>query len=367
MSPEMPDKPPRVWCLLGHKAGDNTQVTALADALGWPWTPVRIHARPWELMTHLALRVTLAGIDRRRSSGLAPPWPDLVISAGRRNEPVARWIQSQSGEATRLVHVGRPWAPLSTYDLIVTTPQYNLPDEPNIQHNTLPLYRHDADALSREAAALAPQLATLPSPRIALLLGGDSGKFVFTREKGRRLGQLASTLARAASGSIVLTDSPRTPRAAMDACVEAIDVPASVHRWTADAPNPYRGILGSADAFIVTGESMSMLAEARAQQRPMYIFDMDDDPKIPWWRHRHAWRYKPLSHRLAMRLAPQRMRRDIGRIQSALVSADEAQWLNKISAEEGPGPAVDSRVAHRPGADELAITARKIRILLEMR
>lgn len=362
----MPDKsPPRVWCLLGYKAGDNTQVTALADALGWPWSPIRIHARPWELTTHLALRATLAGIDRSRSSELLPPWPDLLISAGRRNEPVARWIQSQSAGATRLVHVGRPWAPLSTYDLIVTTPQYLLPDLPNIRHNRLPLFHHDADALDQEAAALAPQLATLPSPRIALLLGGDSGKFVFTPEKGRRLGQLASTLARASSGSIILTDSPRTPRAAMDACVEAIDVPAFVHRWSADAPNPYRGILASADAFIVTGESMSMLAEARAQRKPLYIFDMHDDPKTRWWRHRHAWRYKPVSHRLAMRFAPQRMRRDIGRIQNALVSAGEAQWLNTASAEEGLGAVVDSCAAPPPGANELAITAQKVRTLLE--
>ena len=27
---------PLLWLLLGHKAGDNNQVLALADALGWP-------------------------------------------------------------------------------------------------------------------------------------------------------------------------------------------------------------------------------------------------------------------------------------------------------------------------------------------
>ena len=34
--------------------------------------------------------------------------------------------------------------------------------------------------------------------------------------------------------------------------------------------------LGLADAFIVTSESMSMLAEACAMQKPVYMFDMDD-------------------------------------------------------------------------------------------
>jgi len=363
--PEIPDKQaPRIWCLLGHKAGDNTQVTALADALGCPWTPIRIHARPWELATNLALRISLAGIDRRRSSELAPPWPELIISAGRRNEPVARWIQARSGGRTRLVHIGRPWAPLAAYDLIVTTPQYSLPDQANILHNTLPLQHHDSDALTREAAALAPQLSALAAPRIALLLGGDSGKFVFTAAKAQRLGALATMLAQVSAGSIMLTSSPRTPEAAITACVAAITAPTFIHRWSADAANPYRGILGSADAFIVTGESMSMLAEASALHKPLYIFDMADEPARPWWRHAHAWRYKPLSHRVAMRIAPRRMRRDIGLIQNTLVSSGSAQWLNPASASAGlPAPRQAVAASHA-GSEELINSAKRVKGLL---
>ena len=29
--------PPRVWLMMGHKAGDNSHVQALAEALGWPF------------------------------------------------------------------------------------------------------------------------------------------------------------------------------------------------------------------------------------------------------------------------------------------------------------------------------------------
>ena len=96
--------------------------------------------RVWELLVHAGARPTLAGINRSRSSALEPPWPDIVITAGRRNEPVARWIRQQSGARSRLVHVGRPWAPLENWDLIITTPQYFLPAAPNILHNRLPLH-----------------------------------------------------------------------------------------------------------------------------------------------------------------------------------------------------------------------------------
>ena len=47
---------PRVWLLLGHKAGDNNQVLALAEALAWPWEEKRIVYRPWELLSQPAAR-----------------------------------------------------------------------------------------------------------------------------------------------------------------------------------------------------------------------------------------------------------------------------------------------------------------------
>jgi mitochondrial fission protein ELM1 len=353
----MSESQANIWCLLGRKAGDNTQVRALAEALGGGFTEKQILARPWELLPQLFLRVTLAGIDRAASSELAPPWPELVISAGRRNEPVARWIRLQSGGRTRLVHVGRPWAALDHWDLIVSTPQYFLPDRANIQHNELPLYRLPVDDLAGEAERWRPRLVDLPRPWIAVLVGGDSGKFVFTPEKGARLGQWANRLAMSAGGSVVAIESPRTPKSSGDTLSEQLSGPHRFHRW-GDGDNPYRGILALADAFVVTGESMSMLAEAASTAKPLYIFDMGDGGR-PWWRLVHSYRYKPLSHRLAMALGPQRMRRDVGRIQSALVDGGKACWL---------GP--DSRyrecetVTAPLSEEELAATAARVRQLL---
>jgi mitochondrial fission protein ELM1 len=94
--------------------------------------------------------------------------------------------------------------------------------------------------------------------------------------------------------------------------------------------NPYRGFLGLADRFVVTGESMSMLAEAAAMARPLYVFDPAE--RGAWWWRAHNYGVKPLSHRLAMRLAPRRMRRDVGRIQAALVAQGQARWLEEAPA-----------------------------------
>lgn len=358
-----------VWCLLGKKAGDNAQVRALAEELGWGREEKHIAARPWELLCHLGDAVTLAGIDRARSSALEAPWPDLVISAGRRNEPVARWIQQQSGGTTRLVHIGRPWAPLAAWDLIVTTPQYFLPEHPGIVHNSLPLHRYSASELANAGDALQSHVAHLPRPWVAVLMGGDSGRFVMTPEKGRTLGELVQALASAAGGSVLFTDSPRTPQAAGDALQAQLQQAHFCYRWGSGGENPYRGMLALADAFVVTGESMSMLGEAAATDRPLYIFDVGDGD-TRWWLQSHNYRYKPLSHHLAMRFGPVRMRRDIGNIQNALVESGRAKWLARNMIAQA-ALTLGARMSSAPLASppyaaeaELRRTAQAVRQLL---
>ena len=177
---------PRTWLLFGRKPGDNGQVLALAEALGWPFEVKRLVYRPTELLTNRLLGTTLLGIDRRRSSPLVPPWPELVITAGRRNEPVARWIRRAANDhaQVRLVHIGRPWAPLDTFDLIITTPQYALPQRANILHTEAPMHRISPQRLDEAAALWRPRLADLPEPWIAVMLGGHVGRWTFDEQRG---------------------------------------------------------------------------------------------------------------------------------------------------------------------------------------
>ena len=331
--------PPRVWLLTGHKAGDNNQVVALAEVLHWPFEVKRFVYQPWELLSNRLLRVTLAGIDRAGSSRLDPPWPDLVITAGRRNEPVARWIRRQSGGQTRLVHVGRPWARLDCFDLIVATPQYFLPERPNILPIDLPLHRITPADLDEVAGRWRGHFAHLARPYWSVLLGGDSGPFVFTPGKAVRLAEWLNACILEEGGSVLATNSARTPERAYAAFLATIETPLSAFHWGDPAEdNPYQAYLALADRLVVTGESMSMLAEAVATGKPLSIFDLSDRPaaradsrerRRPRWTYRHNLRYKPLSHHLAMALAPRRMRRDVSRIQERLVASGRAVWVGQ--------------------------------------
>ncbi len=331
----------RTWLLMGHRTGDNAQVLALGEALGWPFEIKRFVYVPYEKVVNLPVLSTLAGIVKESSSPLNPPWPDLVITAGRRNEPIARWIRKQSGGVTRLVHLGRPWAAIERWDLVVTTPQYRLPDHPNVLHNSTPLHRVTPARLAEEAARWEPQVRSLPRPRIAVLAGGPSGPYPFNAESGARLGRMASAHVGERGGSLLVTTSARTPVDTADALFAAISVPSYRYRWAPNRENPYYGLLGLADEIIVTADSISMMTEACATWKPVYLYDtglghyaMREGAAPPpetgrFWTRLDRPHLKAFVYRQTMRIGPRRLTRDIRIIQENLLASGRVAWLGE--------------------------------------
>jgi uncharacterized protein len=343
---------PRMWLLMGHRTGDNAQVLALGEALGWPFEIKRFVYVRYEKFVNLPVLSTLAGVVKERSSPLRPPWPDLVITAGRRNEPIARWIRKQSGGRARLVHLGRPWAAIERWDLVVTTPQYRLPDHPNVLHNATPLHRVTQQRLTEEAAAWEPRLPALPRPRIAVLAGGPSGPYPFNASSGARLGREASALAGRRGGSLLVTTSARTPAETADALFGAISVPAYCYHWTPDAAsNPYYGLLGLADEIVVTADSISMMTEACATQKRVHLYDTGlgrysmreavVPPPAPFWTRLDRPHLKAFVYRQTMRIGPQRLTRDIRIIQHDLLASGRAAWLGQDAPDREVPPLED--------------------------
>ncbi len=346
---------PHVWLLMGHKVGDNAQLLALAEALRLPFETKRLVYRPTELITNVLAGPSLLGLVRERSDPLEPPWPDLVLTAGRRNEPVARWVREQAGgrERVKLVHVGRPWARLSEFDLVITTPQYSLPEAPNVLHNEAPLHRITPERLAQAREQWAPRLAHLPRPYVTVILGGNSGPYSFDREAGALLGLEASRMVWELGGSLLITTSARTPPEAIQAFEEALTAPYDLYRWRpGEVENPFLGYLALADRLIVTCDSMSMLIEAIATGRPVLVFDLargpgsrrpplpaDGSVRRAGWRERlRGFRLQPVWYRLGQLAGPAQLRRDVGVIHRRQIAAGRAAWLGGPPPPSGTAP-----------------------------
>jgi mitochondrial fission protein ELM1 len=339
---------PAIWLIDAYRAGERGQVHALADslssALGWPCRRIALDYRGHVLLPHVLGRSSIRGITQESRDRLAPPWPDLVITCGVRNEPVCRWIRDQSGGRTRYLHLGRPWGRLSSFDLVVTTPQYRVPDQPNVVNNALTLHGLDTDRLAAAAARWEPIFQELPRPLIAVNVGGDSGPFSFGRKAALRLAWEASELARRSGGSLLVSTSSRTSPAAAEALESAIDVPCYFYRWRPDdGDNPYLGILALSEQIVVSGDSIAMLSEACATGKPVFMFDlggMRDDHPVP-----RDFRWGGFLYGILMRWFWQRLSRDIKLVHRQLEIGGRAAWLGAAAAPELDAPGDDMACA----------------------
>jgi uncharacterized protein len=333
--------PPRTWILMSPYSGDNTQLLALAGALGYHFEVKRLAFRRAEWLPRILLGATLMTLDRAHSSALAPPYPELIIGAGRRTEAVAFYIRKKLNPSVRLVYLGSPWARLDQFDLVITTPQYRLPRLPNVVHNTLPLHDVGTDRLALAAKQWEPALMHLPKPRIAVLVGGRSGPYLFDESAAARLGQEASARARMLGAVILLTTSARTSPNAARALVQNISVPFYCHEWKQDeTANPYHAFLALADEVIVTADSISMITEACATGKPTYLFDTEEGPRAMRAEEGVSsqrgslppvhWKGGDISStawRLGLNFGPDWWTRDIRIVHREVVERGWAAWL----------------------------------------
>jgi mitochondrial fission protein ELM1 len=330
---------PRVWLVTGYRAGERGQILALAEALGWPFELKQLSYRTYEFRTSLFRGSDLRGIRLERSSPLTPPWPDLVISAGMRNEPVGRWIRERAGGRTRLVHIGRPWARPEQFDLLITTPQYRLPQRDNIVHNTTTLHRITAARLAAEADRCRSRYAHLPQPYVGVILGGNSGPYTLGRRTAAHIAGLASELAEQQAGSLLITSSARTSRKALEEFERHLSVPYDLYVWRSDdADNPYYGILGLSAALVVTADSVSMLSEACATGKPVYMAELGGYgyPLRPGSSAPVDFRLSALVYSWIMRFGHQRLSRDLRLVHRALLEQGRAVWLGDAFTTSPP-------------------------------
>lgn len=366
-----------VWVLLSHRAGESQQMLGLAEALerdcGWR---LRVLAPRWTPVANslgLARRISLAGLHHEDRRGLGARSPDLLISAGLRNEPIVRWLARRTRGRTVTVMLGRTWAGPSAFDLVVSTPQYRLPPHPNVLENPGTLHRITMRRLRDARIAARREFGAVPGPRLGLLVGGNSGTLVLGTAAGKRLALRARRLA--GEGTVLATTSSRTPAAVTRALTEGLAPRDRIWQWQAGADNPYFSILAWADALLVTGDSIAMVSEAIATGRPVRIFDPGGlRPGRPTERDRSL---RATAYGLLATFGPRRLSRDLTRVHAGLIGRGDVQWDDEplpFPAEQEHGaadagqPAADAAIDRLDEApDYLATTCLRVRALVARR
>ena len=108
-----------------------------------------------------------------------------------------------------------------------------------------------------------------------MLVGGETNPFIMNRKVAEDLVATAHWVVDELGGTPYITTSRRTTAEVVEVLRAGLPPQAQFFEWSANASdNPYRALLGSADGFIVTGDSVSMMVEVIYLHKPLAIFPL---------------------------------------------------------------------------------------------
>ena len=258
-----PDPEPKVWILLGNRVGDDNQLRALAEGLGWPFEEKPLRFNRLRHLRFLRDERLLHLTDEVRST-LVPPWPDLVLGLGYESIPVARFIRGQSGGRTRIVQLGNPRTDIADIDLVIATPQYLLPAAPNLLEIPFPIGNP-----ARGVIATAEEerwFDAMPHPRRLVAVGGSTRQWEIDRlELERAVEHLKGEQVKS-GGSVIAVTSRRT-QPGITRILERL-LGEKFQACVSNFPR-FAVLLAKCDEFYVTADSVSMLAETMLTGKPV--------------------------------------------------------------------------------------------------
>lgn len=261
---------PSCWIITDGKAGDVNQCTGVAEAMGLNFSLRRIAPRkPWVWL------MPRGPIDPQEApdkpgSPLSGPLPDIVIASGWRTIAYVRHVKRLSRGRTFTMFMKDPRTGPDTADFI-WVPQHDRLRGPNVFVTLTSPHNFKHAALLAARANPPAWLNALPSPRVAVLVGGDS---IHHRFKPENITEFAQALTKLAESGVGLmgSRSRRTPEALATMAGDIM----KAHKgfwWDGTGPNPYIDMLANADAIVVTADSVNMIGEAAATGVPVLVYE----------------------------------------------------------------------------------------------
>lgn len=259
---------PLVWAFTGIHDGDNAQILALAEELGYGFVEKSLRFNPLHHFARIKGLRSLVSLDAPSRRSIAGPWPDLIILAGRRAVPIAMWVRERTGGKTKLVIIGHPRIHPANFDLVLTTRQYPVPPSDNVR--LLPV----AMSRFREPPLMTPEeriwLDKLPRPHLLMALGGPTAHFALPAKELKAQVTTLCARAKKLGGTLIVVRSRRTTPAMLAAAQAAIgECGAGV---CTDGRMPrFKVLMDQADELFPTAESVSMISESIITGKPVGI------------------------------------------------------------------------------------------------
>lgn len=264
----------------------NSQTSGLAQAVGLPYQMMDTRIRvPWTFLPSRWCPRSLSVVSGPPALDGDDP-PALVVSCGRHGIVPSLALKRKFGNRVFTVHIQDPKIPPESFDLVVA-PDHDDVRGDNVYRTMGALHYVTAERLAAaRSSAAADALGGAAQPLVVVLLGGRNGYYTFGVAEAEAMVESLRRVADAHEVRLALLGSNRTEAAVMDVVRRAFD--GEHYVWDGVSPNPYFAALGRADFVVVTGDSVSMVSEAAATGRPVYVHHLPKRRAAPRFDRFHA-------------------------------------------------------------------------------
>lgn len=254
------------------KVGTQNQCVGLAEALGFqnPTLKPILPRFPWRYLPARLWPFPLHGL--RRETALSPPWPDLIVAAGRASVAPTAAIRRLTQGKTQVIQLQNPRINPGAFDAVIA-PYHDHLKGPTVLETKGALHRVTPARLESEYLKFKAQLDNLPRPFTTVLLGGTNGCYQLERPEAERILEDIRGILSQQGGSLLVTLSRRTAPDLWDLIQAGLRGLPHLF-WDEVGENPYFAFLQAADFILVTCDSVSMASEACATGKPVYVYPL---------------------------------------------------------------------------------------------
>ena len=275
-----------LWVISDGTAGMRLQAIGLAEAMkrqrpelvisefqADPHWLIRMLPRLGHHASFLPLYADAPDITAAQNQPVRGRHCDLLITCGRRMAGLRLALRARAranSTRTQLLHLQDPRLPPALFDALVV-PEHDRARGHNVITTTGSLNRLTRKSIQRSMTDLPTKwLVRDTVPCVVVMLGGDNRRYKISPEMVAAMAVRLRAFAQSEPMRLVLIPSRRTP-AALTETLGAELGETDIHIVSPDEANPYPGILGVADAIIVTSDSVNMASEAAITGKPVLI------------------------------------------------------------------------------------------------
>tara|TARA_A100001015_G_scaffold313788_1_gene421840 strand:+ start:967 stop:1968 length:1002 start_codon:yes stop_codon:yes gene_type:complete len=281
-----------IWVLADDRPGNYSQAVGLAEELDFEHKIVNISYGSFAALPNILLGSTSKGLSREAKKSLSNlgHFPRVVIAAGRRAAPISLHIKKQSGNRTKIIQIMNPDSSHKKFDCIILPRHDRIKKSfTNVIRSIGALTKVSKSLINYEMNNYQDELSDLlKKKKIAVLVGGDGKKTKFDARSTNLLCERLVRLAESSDSQLLIITSRRTRGRVLNLISKNLEksvVNYKIFDYNEinKNHNPYLALVGAADCFVATGDSVSMISEVCSLNKPVYIFDT---AKISSKKHR---------------------------------------------------------------------------------